>query len=253
MEHSLLRALGKSFTSDPAHANARITLGSHDPSDTIDSSMSISTITNDGHNFSTLTLQRSVSARNCEEIVRIMRRQIDDVDFTRECCIAIGDLAFADPDCQTRLGQAGACGTVVYGMRTHGANLGVGFSGLTAITALLLRGNINNVGLIAQAGGCDVITSVLLTHPACPYIALGGALAIHRLTEGITATVAIFGHGGGCEALVGAVRPHIRQVEVALAGVKAINSLACDDPTNSCRLGAAEGVELVIAMLQVGL
>ena len=164
-EQALREALGRSFSTDPVHAKIALNSGgtssSHvsDQMDTSDSYMSVSTLTNDDHTTSTITLQRSILARNYDEIIRIMRRQVDDVDFTRECCIAVGDLAFADQDCQTRLGQAGACGAVVSGMHTHVHNLGVGFSGLTAITALLLRGNLNNAVLIAQAGGCDVIVS----------------------------------------------------------------------------------------------
>ena len=167
-EQALREALGRSFSTDPVHVHAKLSLNSSgtssahlsDQMDTSDSHMSVSTLTNDDHTSTTLmTLQRSILNRNYDEIVRIMRRQEDDVDFTRECCIAIGDLAFADQDCQTRLGQAGACGAVVSGMKTHVNNLGVGFSGLTAITALLLRGNLNNAVLIVQAGGCGVIVS----------------------------------------------------------------------------------------------
>ena len=147
-------------------------------------SMSISTLTADGHTHLAKLFRKNIRDKNFWEIVRTIKKRIDDVELVREGFIAIGDLAFESPASQKVLGEVGACSTIVYGMKMHAHHLGVAFTGLTAVTALLLNGNTDNVMKMTQAGGCKVVVDVLARHLDCAYVALGGALAVHRLAEG---------------------------------------------------------------------
>ena len=154
-----------------------------DDSDAADK-VSISTLTADGHTQLAKLFRKNIRDKNFWEIIRTIKKRIDDVELVREGFIAIGDLAFESQLSQKVLGEVGACGTVIYGMKLHAMHLGIAFTGLTAVTALLLNGNTENVVRMTQAGGCEVVIDVLNRHLECAYVALGGALAVHRLAEG---------------------------------------------------------------------
>jgi hypothetical protein len=211
--------------------------------------MSISTLTADGHTHLAKMFRKSIRDKNFWEIVRTIRKRIDDVELVREGFIAIGDLAFESPQSQKMLGEVGACGTIIYGMKLHAHHLGIAFTGLTAVTALLLNGNTDNVMKMTQSGGCHVVVDVLERHLECAYVALGGALAVHRLAEGFTENASSLGTYKAGVLIVHMMKLHMDKQDLVLAGLKAMNALCYNNKANVGQCLDRGAYELTIAVL----
>jgi len=145
----------------------------------------------------------------------------------------------------------GACGTVIYGMKLHAKHLGIAFTGLTAVTALLLNGNADNVVKMTQAGGCEVVVDVLNRHLECAYVALGGALAVHRLAEGHPDNAVVLGTSGAGGLIIRVMRQHMDKQDLVLAGLKALNAMCLHNPDNTRQCIDDGAYEMVIVVLGV--
>ena len=219
--------------------------------DDADDKVSVSTLTADGHTQLAKMFRKNICDKNFWEIVRTIKKRIDDVELVREGFIAIGDLAFESQLSQKVLGEVGACGTVIYGMKLHAKHLGIAFTGLTAVTALLLNGNADNVVKMTQAGGCEVVVDVLNRHLECAYVALGGALAVHRLAEGHPDNAVVLGTSGAGGLIIRVMRQHMDKQDLVLAGLKALNAMCLHNPDNTRQCIDDGAYEMVIVVLGV--
>lgn len=222
-----------------------------------DCDMTVSTISggdeaSSSHIFIICMFLKLREEKNYSELISSVQANIDDAVCVREGFVAIGDLSFDSAEAQDELGHHGVCGTIVFGMKMHPHSLGVALSGLTAITALLLRKNCENAERIVQAGGCDVIVSALRTHVTNFHVALGAALAIDRLLDGPYSAERslLLRMSGVCEEMVPAIKHHLDNADVTQAFMRTATSLSNCDNIN-CNIFSGLGIfEIVISALQ---
>jgi hypothetical protein len=213
--------------------------------------------------------QYLIGATGVRAVLAAMRNHFTVPEVAQRGCLALGTFAVNDPDHQTVIVEAGGVDAVFSSLCTHAQVPAVAEWGCYALGQLALNHKRNQT-TISEVGGVDVVLAAMRKHAMVPIVVQWGCFALGSLALNHPDNQTVIGAAGGLDVILAAMRNHAvvpegRRVtrmiaghacihaavpEVGAHGCLALGKLASNHRPNQLAIGAAGGVDVVLATMR---